>query len=346
MLPLRKALCSARLVFGLRPSGFGFAGLWGLRGLPSLPFCARQWDLLVVQWLWKIIVMKQPPHTSNLDRRRFFKAGLLSSAALAIAAPGQNLLASVTKPDRTAYDGLKLGIASYTFRKFTLDKAIAMSKQAGAGYISLKDFHLPYKSTAAERRDARGKIEAAGLVLISGGVIYMKNNDEEIRGFFDYARDAGMPTIVASPDIDALDTVEKMAKEYNIRVAIHNHGPGDKKYPSPLDVLRLVKDRDEHMGLCIDVGHTVRLGEDPVDAIHKCTRRLYDFHIKDETEAVASGKATEVGLGVIDIVGVLKALVEQRYAFHVGLEYEANENDPMPGVIESFGYMRGVLAAI
>ena len=290
--------------------------------------------------------MKSPQPAANLDRRRFLKAGLLGSATLGIAAPGGNLLAALTKPRRPLYDGLKLGVASYTFRKFSLDQAIAMSKEAGAGYISLKDFHLPYKSTPEERREARRKIEAAGLVLISGGVIYMKNNEDEIRSLFEYARDAGMPTIVASPDIDALDTVEKMAKEFNIRVAIHNHGPGDKKYPSPLDVLRLVKDRDERMGLCMDVGHTVRIGQDPVEAIQQCFERLYDFHIKDETEAAPKGKPTEVGLGVIDIVGVLKALVERHYGFHVGLEYEARENDPMPGVFESFGYLRGVLAAI
>jgi sugar phosphate isomerase/epimerase len=184
------------------------------------------------------------------------------------------------------------------------------------------------------------------LELASGGVIYMKNNEKEIRSFFDYARDAGMATIVCSPEIDALDAVENMVKEYNIRIAIHNHGPGDKKYPSPLDVLRLVKDRDARMGLCIDVGHTVRLGEDPVDAIRQSARRLFDFHMKDVTEATSKGKPTEVGLGVIDIVGVLKTLVELQYGFHIGLEYEEKENDPMPGVIESFGYMRGVLAAI
>jgi inosose dehydratase len=290
--------------------------------------------------------MKTSKSTTKLPRRNFFKAGLLGSAAWAINRPPAALLAAVTKPERPAYDGQKLGIASYTFRKFSLDQAISMSKLAGAGYISLKDFHLPYKSSPGERKEANQKVTAAGLVLVSGGVIYMKNNEEEIRGFFEYAKDAGMPTIVASPDIDALDTVEKMAKEFSIRIAIHNHGPGDKKYPSPLDVLRLVKDRDERMGLCIDVGHTVRLGQDPVEIIQQCAQRLYDFHIKDETQAAASGKATEVGRGVIDIVGVLKALVGIKYAYHVGLEYEAKENDPMPGVLESFGYMRGVLAAI
>jgi inosose dehydratase len=290
--------------------------------------------------------MKQTQHFANLDRRNFLKTGLLGSTVFTAATLSNGLMASVTKPERLPYDGLKLGIASYTFRKFTLDQAIAMSKQAGAGYISLKDFHLPYKSTLAERQEARQKIEAAGLVLVSGGVIYMKNNPEEIRSLFEYAKDAGMPTVVCSPDIDALDTVEKMAKDYNIRIAIHNHGPTDKKYPSPLDVLRLVKDRDERMGLCIDVGHTVRLGEDPVEVISQCSRRLYDFHIKDVTEATSKGKPTPVGLGIIDIVGVLKTLVDVRYGFHIGLEYEEKENDPMPGVIESFGYMRGVLAAI
>lgn len=290
--------------------------------------------------------MKHPQSPSNLNRRHFLKAGVLSPAALAVVGGRGSLVAAVTKPPRPVYLGLKLGVASYTFRKFTLDQAIVMTKQAGAGFLSLKDFHLPYKSTPAERQEVRKKIEDAGLGLISGGVIYMKNNEEEVRNFFEYAKDAGMPTIVCSPDIDALDLVEKFAKEYNLRIAIHNHGPGDKKYPSPLDVLRLVKDRDERIGLCIDVGHTVRLGEDPVEVIRQCSGRLHDFHIKDVTEATSAGKPTEVGLGVIDIVGVLNALAQLRYPFHVGLEYEAKENDPMPGVIESFGYMRGVLAAI
>jgi len=283
---------------------------------------------------------------ASVHRRHFLKAGLLGSIALGAARSTSRLMAEVTKPQRPLYDGLKLGMASYTFRKFTLEQAIEMSKQAGAVSISLKDVHLPMKSTSAERQEARQKVEAAGLYLASGGVIGMKNNEEEIRNAFEYAKDAGMPTIVCSPEPEALDSVEKMVKEYNIRIAIHNHGPGDKKFPSPSDVWRLVKDRDERMGLCIDVGHTVRIGVDPVDAIGRCARRLYDFHIKDETEATPKGKPVPVGRGVIDIVGVLKALKEINYGYNIGLEYEEKENDPMPGVVESFGFMRGVLAAI
>jgi inosose dehydratase len=283
---------------------------------------------------------------STVDRRSFLKAGLVGSLAWGGAGSARNLIAAVTKPERPLFDGLKLGMASYTFRKFSLDQAIDMSKQAGAVSISLKDVHLPYKTTQAQREEARRKVEAAGLFLASGGVIAMKNNESEIRDSFQYAKEAGMPTIVCSPDIEALGIVEKMVKEYNIKIAIHNHGPGDKKYPSPFDVWRLVKDRDERMGLCIDVGHTVRIGVDPVEAIRQCGTRLYDFHMKDETEATAKGKPVPVGLGVIDIVGVLKGLKAMQYAYNVGLEYEEKENDPMPGVIESFGFMRGVLAAI
>jgi sugar phosphate isomerase/epimerase len=145
---------------------------------------------------------------------------------------------------------------------------------------------------------------------------------------------------------DALETVEKMVKQYDLKIAIHNHGPTDKKYPSPLDVLRLVKDRDPRMGVCMDVGHTVRIGVEPVDAIEQCASRLYEFHMKDVTAATPQGKAIEVGKGVIDIVGVLKALVKIKWPYHVALEHEVKSDNPLSGVIESFAYMRGVLATI
>lgn len=278
------------------------------------------------------------------NRRRFLQSGVLVSTALAAAALPGKLLGAVTKPARDPYDGLKLGLASYSVRKFSLAQAIAMTKQAGVKNICLKDMHLPMKSTTAERLAARQQIEAAGLALLGGGVIYI-NKNEEVRGVFEYARDAGMPTIVCSPDPAVLDAVEQAAKEFDLRVAIHNHGPTDKRYPSPLDVLRLVKDRDSRMGICMDVGHTVRIGEDPVAVMQQCAGRLYDYHIKDVTAATPKGGPVEVGKGVIDIVAVLRALVAMKFAGHVALEYEANGDAPMPGITDSFAYMRGVLAA-
>ena len=281
------------------------------------------------------------------NRRRFLHGTLLSPLALsAFTALPQVVRAAVTREPGDPFRGLKFGIASYTLRNFTLEQAIAMTRQAGVQHITLKDVHLPMRSSTAERKQAKASIEAAGLKLMGGGVIYMKNDEAEIKAAFDYARDAGMPVIVCSPDPAALGIVEEMAKSYDLRIAIHNHGPGDQKYPSPLDVLRLVKDRDSRMGICIDVGHTVRIGQDPVAVIEQCADRLYDFHMKDVTEATPKGGATEVGKGVIDIVGVLRTLLKIKFSGHVALEYETNADKPMPGVLESFAYMRGVMAAI
>ena len=295
-------------------------------------------DELIFHALWNL-------RSPDLDRVVVDISALGSTALVAASFPTISF-GALTKTGGDPFHGLKVGITSYTLRKFTLDQAVTMTKQAGVKYISLKDVHLSLKSTRAERQEARRRIEDAGLALLGGGVIYMNNNADEIRAAFDYAKDAGMPTIVCAPDPPALDTVEKMAKEYDLRIAIHNHGPGDKRYPSPLDVLRLVKDRDARMGICIDVGHTVRNGDDPIAAIEQCANRLYDFHMKDVTQAAAKGGAIEVGKGVIDIVAVLKALLRVKFAHHVALEYEAHADAPMPGIIESLAYMRGVLAAM
>jgi inosose dehydratase len=283
----------------------------------------------------------------RINRRRFLQTSLIgSSAALSVAKLGSNTFGAVVKPERDPDGGLKLGVASYTFRNFTLEQAIEMTKQAGFKYINLKDVHLPLKSTTEERQAARQKIEAAGLKLMGGGVIYMKNDDAEIQRVFEYARDAGMPVIVCSPVPEALDAIEKKAKEFNILIAIHNHGPTDKTYPSPMDVFALIKDRDPLMGICMDIGHTVRIGVDPVECIERCGDRMHDLHMKDETKAAKDGEPTELGRGVIDIIGVLKALSARKFPYHVGLEYEAHATNPLPYVMECAGYLRGAIAGM
>ncbi len=278
-----------------------------------------------------------------IDRRKFIQSSMMGAAACAL--PGTES-ATPNAVSKDPYRGLKMGVASYSLRKFSLDEAIAMTQKLGVKYISLKDYHLPLKSSQAERHEARKKIAAAGLILLGGGVISMKNDESEIRNAFEYAKDAGMPTIVASPEPQALDKLDKMVNEYQIRVAIHNHGPGDEKYPAPQDVFNQVKNHDPRIGLCIDIGHTARIGRDPVEAIRKYSSRLYDLHFKDVTATVPSGECIELGKGVIDIVGVLKALLDIRYSHHVALEYEINENNPMMGMAECFAYARGVLATL
>lgn len=276
-----------------------------------------------------------------MNRRDFLHTAVAGSAALV---PFGRVMGDQAGAD--PWRGLKMGVASYSLRKFPLDEAIGMTRELGLKYICLKDVHLSLKSTTAQRQEARKKIDAAGLVLLGGGVIYMKNQEEDIRNAFTYAKEAGMPTIVCSPHPDALDTVEKMVKEFDIRIAIHNHGPGDKSYPAPLDAFKLIKDRDARMGVCIDIGHTVRIGADAVKSIKECAGRLYDFHMKDVSAATPQGKEVTIGKGVIDIPGVLKALLEAKFAGHLALEYEPTPDNPLPGMKESLAYLRKVLAGM
>ncbi len=275
-----------------------------------------------------------------LHRRRFLGKAFAVSAM--VSSPAVLRAAGLWKQKND--HGLKLGLTTYTLRKFSLDQALAMTREAELRYISLKDMHLSLKSTAAERKDAARKVKAAGLILMGGGVISMKNDEGQIRDAFQYAKDAGMPTIICSPEPAALDIVERLAKEFKIRIAIHNHGPGDKLFPSPRDAYHATRKRHPLMGICMDVGHTVRNGEDPVAAIQECAQRLYDFHMKDVTTSAPNGEPVEVGKGAIDIPAVLKALIRIKYSFHVALEYEAHADNPMPGVKGSIAYIRHALA--
>jgi sugar phosphate isomerase/epimerase len=137
--------------------------------------------------------------------------------------------------------------------------------------------------------------------------------------------------------------LDAMVKEFDIRLAIHNHGPEDKRFPSPYDVWKAVERYDRRIGLCIDVGHTTRAKVDPAEAIRKCKDRLYDLHIKDIDSAAPDGHTVEAGRGVIDLPKVLQALLDIRYPHLVSFEYEKDEDDPLPGLAESVGYVKGLL---
>jgi len=240
---------------------------------------------------------------------------------------------------------LKVGLASYSLRKFSLDQAIEMCRAMDVRYITLKDVHLPMTATSAEIKAAVAKLDAAGITLMGGGVIYMKNDEAAVRKAFEYAKTAGFPLIVGAPDPDAVPLVERMVREYNIPLAIHNHGPEDKSYPAPQDALKLIKDRDRRLGLCMDVGHTVRAGGDPVRTVAELGDRLMDLHVKDLRSA-DNDIQVEVGKGIVDYPGLIRALHQRNFAGHVALEYEINEDHPEAGIRESLAYLRGVVDAV
>lgn len=278
-------------------------------------------------------------------RRQFIKIASISAAVSLAGARSSLGQVRGSAPRQAAKQRFKLGLASYTLRKFNLDDTLAMTKRVGLKYVCFKDFHLAMDSTPAQIRAVVAKVKEAGLVLYGGGVIYMRNR-EQMNQAFDYAKAAGMKVIVGVPTPELLPLIDEKVKEYDIKVAIHNHGPGDKVYPTPASVYERVKDLDKRIGLCNDIGHTTRIGSDPVVSIEKFADRLLDVHIKDVSEATAKGHGVEIGRGVIDIPKFLKMLVKIKYSGIVSFEYEKDADDPLAGLAESVGYTRGVLAAI
>lgn len=281
--------------------------------------------------------------TNSLSRRAFFGTAAAAAAWTTISRVSS---AEAAGPAAAAGAPLKLGVASYSMRKLSLDKALDMAKTLGVKYMTFKDVHIPRTDPPEATRALRAKIEAAGIMIMGGGTITLPNDPAAIKKDFEYAKNAGFPLIFVAPDPAALDTIEEMAKTYDIKVAIHNHGPEDKHWPRPQDAYAAVKSRDKRLGLCIDVGHTLRTGTDPVQACREARDRLYDMHVKDLAVKTDKDSQVEVGRGVIDFPSLFKTLVDIGYQGQVGLEYEINENDPLPGMIESIAYMRGVLAAI
>jgi len=249
-------------------------------------------------------------------------------------------------PAATRAGRLKIGVASYSMREFTLDQALDMARALHVTYMTFKDVHVPRTDPPEATRALRAKIEAAGITIMGGGTITIQNNTAQIAREFEYARNAGFPLIFTSPDPAALDAIERAAKTYDIRVAIHNHGPEDKWWPRPQDAYAAVKGRDARLGLCIDIGHTLRTGTDPVEACRECRSRLFDMHVKDLAVSTDERSETEVGRGVVDIPSLFRTLVEIGYSGQVGLEYEINAKSPLAGMSESLAYMRGVLAAV
>jgi len=245
-----------------------------------------------------------------------------------------------------AAEDIRLAVASYSLRGFQRDLAIKMIKELNIRSVSVKEFHLPYRDTPEQLAAGRKRFEEAGIDVVSGGVIYlMKDDDSDMRYYFNYAKACGMPLMIIMPTAQTMPRVERFVKEYDIRVAIHNHGPEDKNFPTPESALKVVKEMDPRCGICIDAGHTARAGSDVVEAIHAAGPRLFDMHIKD-LRTIAKGDGCPVGEGVLPIVGIFKELKKMNYKGTVSLEYEVEEDNPFTGMKASFAYMHGVLAGL
>ena len=282
--------------------------------------------------------------TTEQSRRHFLYAVGAGAAFLAGAnrCPAQIGSAGKAKKSKPKFE---LGLASYTLREFKLEETLAMTKRVGLKNICFKSMHLELDSTPAQIEATVRKVKDAGLVLYGGGVISMKN-EGQINQAFDYAKAAGMKVIIAAPSYETLPLIDKKVKQYDIKVAIHNHGPGDKLFPIPSVALEKIETLDKRIGMCHDIGHTKRYECDPIAETKLCGDRLHDVHIKDVSAANKGGHAVEVGHGVIDIPRFIRTLIRMEYDGIVSFEYEKDAKDPLAGLAESVGYVKGVLAAI
>ncbi len=275
------------------------------------------------------------------SRRNFLRlsgAGLLATQAPSVFA-GPYSDPAGTADAKIPFD---LGIASYTFKEFSLEETIQMTQRLGIKKLCLKSMHLPLELSPEEIRTEAAKVSDAGIDLYGAGVVYMKSV-EQVDQAFAYAGHAGMKVIVGVPEHDLLEYCNKKVKKTGIRIAIHNHGPGDEKYPTPESAFKLIKNLDPGMGLCVDIGHALRIGADPTEQTAAFIDRVHDIHIKDEDKADKTGKTCEMGHGVIDIPGFLEMLLKKNYSKVVSFEYEKDPTDPLAGLAESVGYVRGVL---
>jgi sugar phosphate isomerase/epimerase len=243
--------------------------------------------------------------------------------------------------------GIKLGVATYSLRSFDRAKAIEMIKALQTPWVSIKEFHLKYVLSPDELAKGRKEFEDAGLKIMSGGNVDLKSPDPAVlKKSFEYAKGAGMKMMVCAPMHENLKTLEGLAKEYDISLAIHNHGPEDKHFPSPKTVLDAIKGMDRHMGLCMDIGHSTRTGTDVVKAAAEAGSRLIDVHVKDLRDLMDKNSQCDVGDGAMPFPALFKQLKKMNYQGCVNLEYEINAKDPLPGMQRSFSYMRGVLAGL
>jgi len=271
--------------------------------------------------------------------KRLFRLLTLASL-LAIVMPAEAQLVT----GKRGSDDFRIGVAGYTYRKFDIDQTLKYLQSMGVEYLSVKDFWLPLDSTAEQMEAFKAKCAAHGVDGYILGPIYMRSEADVDRAFA-YAGRYGSDVFIGVPTYELIDYVIAKVADTGIKVAIHTHGPDGQPFPNIQKVVELVKDPKLGVGCCMDLGHSVRMGEDIVKDIKKYKEWIYDIHIKDESEASKRGQTWEMGRGVMDFKPIIETLRKIGYKGVVSLEFEKNGDNPHPGVAESIGYLRGVCDA-
>lgn len=280
---------------------------------------------------------------------------LLASCCLLLATAARAEL-----PDSAKVGHFYAGCQAYSFRLFSVFEAIDKTAQAGGKTIEFfskqklspeqPEVIFNHESPDDVLNAVKARLAEKGVIAVAYGVVKLSADEAANRQIFDFAKKMGIGILTTEPDAEALDGIEKLVKEYDIKIAIHNHPrrPLDRNYRywDPQYVLDLVKDRDPRMGACADTGHWVRSGLDPVACIRLLKGRIFDSHLKDLNEK-GNPKAHDVpyGTGVSDVPAILNAFVEGGFYGPLHTEYEAKWEDNVPDITKCLEFVKNFTPA-
>jgi len=277
--------------------------------------------------------MMPTDYRKPFKRREFLKVGVLGAGAVAT----RGLSAPAAEPPADPYDGFKMGLQSYSLRGFDVKTALAHTKRLGLRYWEAYPKHIPLETLPSHIERHQSLLDEANVTLLSYGVLSFEANETTARKAFDFAKLMGLVSISANPKKDSktFDLLDRLVEEYDVAIAIHNHGPG-ALYDKIDDVVEMVKDRHPKIGACVDTGHYIRSDEDPVEALERLGKRVFGVHLKDVKTLVQNDKRdkryTVLGQGDLDIPGTLRVLKSLEYSSCLSLEYEENPENPLSDI--------------
>lgn len=281
----------------------------------------------------------------EIDRRQFLQAGIAGAAGLLV---GNSLRAA---EEKDPYGGFKMGLQSYSLRGFDRAGALTHTKTLGLKYWEGFPGHVPLSVVPKYISEQKQILADSGVTMLSYGVLEFDANETKAREYFEFAKGMGMQALSANPKKDkaTFDLLDKLVAEYDVAIAIHNHGPG-ARYDKIEDVLAVVQDRHPKIGACVDTGHYLRSDVDPVEAIEKFGKRTFGVHLKDVKTVEKNGKREKhfkiLGEGDLNVLGCLQALKKLRYDYLLALEYEENEKNPISDLDVCLQNVRAAVAKL